>query len=393
MPIISDFIAKLQATHKTGNATEHSYRSAFEALFAALDPKVTALNEPKRVKCGAPDFIVCKGDIVIGHVEAKDLHIGIRGMKDSNKNQQDRYRAALPNLIYTNGLDWDFYRDGDLVESVTIASFVTGIQPKPDQYGTLENLLRDFTAQRPQTITSPKELAERMAGKANLIKDVLGNTLREDAGLQSELAAQYQGFKENLIHDITPEDFADIYAETIAYGMFAARLHDSTLDTFSRQEALELLPKSNPFLRSLFTYVAGYDLDDRVAWIIDDLARVFRACDVAKLMEGFGKLSGQNDPFLHFYETFLAAYNPAKRKSRGVWYTPEPVVNFIVRAVDEVLQTEFDLPDGLADISKITLDWDTGQSDKRANPSPSRKTCTACKSLTPPPERARFWPR
>ncbi|WP_246156519.1 type ISP restriction/modification enzyme [Aquicoccus porphyridii] len=286
-------------------------------------------------------------------------------MKDANKNQQDRYRAALSNLIYTNALDWDFYRDGDLVASVSIADFVMGIQPKPDQYETLENLLRDFIAQRPQTITSPRELATRMAGKANLIKDVLGNTLREDADLQTELAAQYHAFKENLIHDITPEDFADIYAETVAYGMFAARLHDPTPDTFSRQEALELLPKSNPFLRSLFTYVAGYDLDDRIAWIIDDLARVFRACHVDKLMEGFGKLTGQNDPFLHFYETFLAAYNPTKRKARGVWYTPEPVVNFIVRAVDEVLQSEFGLPDGLADTSKVTLDWDTGQTDAK----------------------------
>ncbi len=365
MTVISDFIASVKSIYATGNATEHSYRSAFETLFAALGEDVRALNEPKRVKCGAPDFIVQKGDIVIGHVEAKDLHIGLRGMKDANKNQQERYKAALSNLIYTNALDWDFYRDGELVASVTIADYVMGIQEKPDQFDTLENLLRDFIAQRPQTITSPKELATRMAGKANLIKDVLGNTLREDENLQTELAAQYHAFKENLIHDITAQDFADIYAETIAYGMFAARLHDTTLNTFSRQEALELLPKTNPFLRSLFTYVAGYDLDDRIAWIIDDLARVFRACDVSKLMEGFGKLTGQNDPFLHFYETFLAAYNPAKRKARGVWYTPEPVVNFIVRAVDEVLQTEFGLPDGLADTSKITINWDTGQTDRR----------------------------
>jgi len=82
-------------------------------------------------------------------------------------------------------------------------------------------------------------------------------------------------------------------------------------------------------------------------------------------MEGFGKLTGQRDPFLHFYETFLAAYNPAKRKARGVWYTPEPVVNFIVRAVDDVLQTEFNLADGLADTSKVTIDWETGQTDKK----------------------------
>ena len=365
MSIVSEFITSVQKTHATGNATEHSYRAAIETLFNTLGDGIHALNEPKRVKCGAPDFIIQLGDIVIGHVEAKDLHIGLRGMKDANKAQQQRYKAALPNLIYTNCLDWDFYRDGLLMASVSIADMLMGIQPKPDQYEGLENLLRDFIAQRPQTITAPRELAERMAGKANLIKDVLGNTLREDKDLQTELAAQYQAFKENLIHDITPEDFADIYAETIAYGMFAARLHDQTLDTFSRQEALELLPKSNPFLRSLFGYVAGYDLDDRIAWIIDDLARVFRACDVAKLMEGFGKLTGQNDPFLHFYETFLAAYNPAKRKARGVWYTPEPVVNFIVRAVDEVLQTEFGLPDGLADTSKVTIDWDIGQTDKK----------------------------
>lgn len=363
MSVISDFISRVQSIHATGNATEHSYRSAFEALFSALD--VTALNEPKRVKCGAPDFIISQGEIVIGHVEVKDLHIGIRAMKDANKDQQQRYKAALPNLIYTNGLDWDFYRDGELTASVTIADFQMGVIPNPDQYETLENLLRDFIVQKPQTITSPRDLAERMAGKANLIKDVLRKTLADDETIQNELTAQYQAFKENLIHDITPEDFTDIYAETIAYGMFAARLHDTTLDTFSRQEALELLPKSNPFLRSLFSYVAGYDLDDRIVWIIDDLARVFQACDVAKLMENFGKLTGQNDPFLHFYETFLAAYNPSKRKARGVWYTPEPVVNFIVRAVDDVLQTEFGLPDGLADTSKVTLDWDTGQTGRK----------------------------
>jgi len=379
--VISDFLSKVQSIHATGNATEHSYRSAFEALFAALG--VTALNEPKRVKCGAPDFIISSGEIVIGHVEAKDLHIGVKGMKDSNKAQQERYKAALPNLIYTNGLDWDFYRDGALMASVTIADFLMGVIPKPDQYETLENLLRDFIAQQPQTITSPRELAERMAGKANLIKDILRKTLADDEALQNELTAQYQAFKENLIHDITPEDFSDIYAETIAYGMFAARLHDTTLDTFSRQEALELLPKSNPFLRSLFSYVAGYDLDDRIAWIIDDLARVFQACDVAKLMEGFGKLTGQNDPFLHFYETFLAAYNPSKRKARGVWYTPEPVVNFIVRAVDEVLQTEFGLPDGLADTSKVTIDWDTGQTDKKGKAQTIKKEVHRVQILDP----------
>ena len=162
-------------------------------------------------------------------------------------------------------------------------------------------------------------------------------------------------FQQMLIHDINNSAFADIYAQTIAYGMFAARYHDPTLPTFSRQEAATLIPKSNPFLRKLFQDIAGYDLDDRLVWIVDELVNIFLASDVADIMRNFGKSTKQEDPVVHFYETFLAAYNPALRKARGVWYTPQPVVNFIVRAVDDLLKTEFNLPQGLADTSKIKI--------------------------------------
>lgn len=363
MSCITDFVSQIITTFKTGAATEHSYRSSFESLFKSLDNDVSALNEPKRVKCGAPDFIIQRGDLVVGHLEAKDLGVDIRNLKGYAKEQQKRYLDALPNLIYSNGLDWDFYRDGELIESVTIGTLSKGLTPDESKYSKLESLLADFIVQLPVSITRPEELAERMAGKAKLIKSVLYNALADDLGndADTDLESQFATFQENLIHDITPEGFADIYAETICYGMFAARLHDDSLETFSRHEALDKLPKTNPFLKNLFSYVAGPGLDDRIAWIIDDLAEIFRATDVAAIMAGFGELTGREDPFLHFYETFLAAYNPAKRKSRGVWYTPEAVVNFIVRAVDEVLQTEFGLDDGLADISKVEIDWDTGQ--------------------------------
>ncbi len=383
MSLISDFIARVQDVHKTGIAREHAYRPALHDLLKALGDDLTPVNDPAKSDVGAPDFIILRDNIAIGHLEAKDINLDIRAMKDANKRQQERYVGGLANLIYTNCLDWDFYRNGQRIASVTIGDFLMGIQPTPDAFDQLENLLRDFIAQRPQTITSPRDLAERMAGKAILIKDVLFNALRTDIALQTELAGQYLAFKEHLIHDIEPEDFADIYAETIAYGMFAARLHDDTPDTFSRREALDLLPKSNPFLRSLFSYVAGVDLDDRIAWIIDDLAAVFRAADVKKIMANFGKLTAQTDPFLHFYETFLGAYNPAKKKARGVWYTPEPVVNFIVRAVDEVLQTEFGLADGLADNSKIPIDWDTGQTDNKGKAVTIRKDVHRVQILDP----------
>jgi len=362
---ISEFVAEVAKIFDTGVATEHSYRPALGGLLNSFSKSSKAINEPKRVACGAPDFIVQRKELIVGHVEAKDLPVGLRAMKDANKNQLERYRKALPNLLYTNCLDWDFYRNGDLVASVSIGHYMFGVQALPENYGALVSLLETFFSQRPQTITSPKLLAEIMAGKAQLIKEVLHNALKADKNEATELTEQFHAFKENLIHEITIEDFADIYAETIAYGMFAARLHDDTPETFSRQEALTLLPKTNPFLRNLFAYLAGVNLDERIAWIIDDLANIFQFADVSKIMHAFGRLAGQNDPFLHFYETFLAAYNPAKRKSRGVWYTPEPVVNFIVRATDSVLKSEFGLMDGLADTSKVNIKWDTGQTGKR----------------------------
>ncbi|MGY6662101.1 MAG: type ISP restriction/modification enzyme [Glycocaulis sp.] len=367
MSVIAGYFEKIAATFKGGQATEHSYRPALYELFSALDERISVTNEPKRVAIGAPDFIFMRGDVPVGHCEAKDVGVELKALKGYSVEQKQRYLKGFTNLLYTNGLDFEFYREGELIRSISIGDVLMGLQPKPEAFAELEAQLKDFVAQTPRTITSSRRLAELMAAKAVLIKDVMGRALVADLERNgdTDLTAQYRAFQEHLIHDITAADFADIYAETIAYGLFAARLHDQTLDTFSRQEALELLPKSNPFLRRLFGYIAGPDLDDRMAWIIDDLTKIFLACNLNEIMADFGKLTGQNDPFLHFYETFLAAYNPAKRKARGVWYTPEPVVNFIVRAVDEVLKTEFGLADGLADTSKIRIDFDTGQTDKK----------------------------
>ncbi|MBQ6612667.1 MAG: N-6 DNA methylase, partial [Alistipes sp.] len=116
-----------------------------------------------------------------------------------------------------------------------------------------------------------------------------------------------------------------------------------------------LIPRTNPFLRQMFQYIAGYDLDERVAWIVDDLAEAFRASDINKVMAGYGKRTRQQDPMIHFYEDFLSAYDQRLRKNCGVYYTPQPVVNYIVRAVDEILQSEFGLPMGLADTSKTKV--------------------------------------
>ncbi|MEX1261813.1 MAG: type ISP restriction/modification enzyme, partial [Balneolaceae bacterium] len=244
------------------------------------------------------------------------------------------------------------------------------IRAVPEAEDKFRQMINDFATHSLQTIKSASKLSKMMAGKARLLSTIIENALNSDeqgksSSANNTLHEQLSAFQNVLIHDIDAKEFADIYAQTIAYGMFAARLHDTSLETFSRQEAARLIPKTNPFLRKLFQYIAGYDLDERIDWVVDALADIFRATDVDGLLNNFGKSTQQTDPIIHFYETFLAEFDPKLRKSRGVWYTPEPVVNFIVRAVDDILKDEFGLKDGLADTSKTKVKVKVPTHDKR----------------------------
>jgi predicted helicase len=357
---LDQYIDNINQRYKLGNATEHTFRGDLQTLIESIVPTVRATNEPKRQTCGAPDYILTKKEIPVGFIEAKDIGdkdlLGAK--KTGNKEQFDRYKASLNNLIFTDYLDFHLYIDGIFVTKIAIAEIQNGtIVPLPNNFATFTNLIKDFSTHVGQTIKNSKKLAEMMAGKARLLSDVIEKALTSDEikNENSTLKDQMNAFKEILIHDITAKGFADVYAQTIAYGMFAARLHDPTLPTFSRQEAAELIPKSNPFLRKLFGYIAGPDIDDRIKWIVDSLVEIFLACNVEEILKNYGKTTKMEDPIIHFYETFLSEYDPKLRKARGVWYTPAPVVNFIVRAVDDILKTEFDLPNGLADNSKTKI--------------------------------------
>jgi len=368
---IENYIDNINQRYKLGNATEHTFRGDLQQLLESLVPTIRATNEPKRQICGAPDYILTKKDIPVGFIEAKD--IGDKDLdgtkKTGNKEQFDRYKASLNNLIFTDYISFHLYREGEFITKISIAEITDkGIKPLPENFGNFENLIKDFCVHVGQTIKNSKKLAEMMAGKARLLSDIIGKALSSDEEHQedSTLKDQMLAFKQILIHDITPQGFADVYAQTIAYGMFAARLHDPTLDNFSRQEAAELIPKSNPFLRKLFGYIAGPDIDDRIKWVVENLSEIFLACNVEEILKNYGKSTKMEDPIIHFYETFLSEYDPKLRKSRGVWYTPQPVVNFIVRAVDEILKTEFDLPQGLADTSKTSIKVNTQTADKRS---------------------------
>ena len=354
---LDQYISSINTRYKLGNATEHTFRGDLQQLIESMEPGVRATNEPKRQKCGAPDFILTRKDIPVGFIEAKDIgDTDLDGNKKTgNKEQFDRYKNSLSNLIFTDYLSFHFYSNGQFSQKMVIGEVRNGkIVPLTQNFESFTYLLKYFCTHIGQTITSSKQLAEMMANKARLLADIIEKALLSDEETQenSTLKDQMNAFREILIHDITPKGFADVYAQTIAYGMFAARLHDTNLDSFSRQEAAELIPRSNPFLRKLFNYIAGPDLDDRIKWIVDNLVEVFLACNVEELLKDYGRDTKTEDPVIHFYETFLSEYDPKLRKARGVWYTPQPVVNFIVRAVDDILKSEFNLPQGLADSSR-----------------------------------------
>ena len=359
----SFYVQKVETHLKAGNATEHTYRSALETLIQALASNIIATNEPKRIKCGAPDFIVTRQDnaapLTLGYIEAKD--VGVR-LDDVEKSEQlTRYLNSLNNLLLTDYLEFRWYVNGEWRETACIGTVGKNGAVKVDQRGktAVQQMLLSFIALQPASITTPRDLAVQMARLTTLMRNLIVNMLSQQ-GEQGELYHQLLAFRSTLLPALSVAGFADMYAQTIAYGLFAARIMQKAGSLFTREHAAYLLPKTNPFLRKLFIYIAGPDLDERVAWLADDIAQLLAYTDMAAILRDFGKHTRQEDPVVHFYETFLATYDPSLRERRGVYYTPEPVVSFMVRAVDELLVTHFRCLDGLADQHTLILDPATG---------------------------------
>ncbi|MDP9179197.1 MAG: N-6 DNA methylase, partial [Gemmatimonadota bacterium] len=340
--------------HLAGNvATEHTYRSALERLVEGLGKNVTATNEPKRIRCGAPDFIVTTGEVPLGYIEAKD--VGTSLDKEETSEQLERYLPSLANLILTDYIEFRWYVNGEARPAARLGDtdakgnlYVSEGGPK-----AVESLLTAFLNADVPTVSSPKELAIRMAAIARLTRDTIERALAEEKE-SGPLHVQMKGFKEVLLHDLTEKKFADMYAQTICYGLFAARANSDSNKRFTREHAAYLLPKTNPFLRQMFGHIAGPELAESIVWAVDDVAELLHRADMTAILRDFGRRTKRQDPVLHFYETFLAEYDPALRERAGVYFTPEPVVDYIVHSIDNVLRKSFGLK-GLADSTKINI--------------------------------------
>ena len=357
MTIITDYLNAIEKEFQTGNATEHSYRPMLKQFLdewsqnfaSAIDYNIT--NEPRRIAGNAPDFLVRRGEVSLGWIETKPLGADLDAEEKSE--QLKRYRKAFPNLILTDYVEFRLYSAGENRLSVRIAD-IDGATNRLINRNTDDTevslFLSEFFGAEPLRIGKASDLARMLSGKAQLLKaaivEILQNTSNNE--LQNRLAA----FREHLIADLSEADFADMMAQTITYSLFAARCHH-THGGFTRARAIEILDEMNPFLSQLL-WVSIQRLT-QLHWIIDPIAELLDLADMESITADFGTEGRQAGPIIHFYEDFLSDYDPEIRKRRGVYYTPEPVVSYIVRSVDTVLTEQFNLPDGLAHTGTVDV--------------------------------------
>ncbi|MFZ2413708.1 MAG: type ISP restriction/modification enzyme [Candidatus Cryosericum sp.] len=360
---VEKYLKAVAAQVRQGDAREESYYDALKALFVELGPQdsnahTTLTVLPRETEAGNPDMRVWSGDQhVIGYVECKEPNQANLDRVEVSE-QLKRYRAAFPNVILTNFLEFRLFRQGEpFGEPVTIGGRETlALCKEPpfqheDQFREL--LARFFEFQLPRTYTS-QTLAIVLADRTRYLQQQVLAQLVDDENDKrgSELVNLMAEFKQVLMSDLTSDTFADLYAQTITYGLFAARMR--VAGTFTRQTAIDGIPATIGILRKLFRYISVGETPERLSVIIDDIADVLAVANTDLVFRGYGK--NGRDPVADFYETFLGEYDPAKKKQHGVYYTPQPVVNYIVRSVDQILRDSFGKPDGLADPSVTVLD-------------------------------------
>lgn len=352
--LFTNYIKSVSNKFSHKETSEMGYRTDFENLLKGIfySINVKRIDHDARAKQGnKPDFVVLKNDVPILYIEAKDIGISLDKVEKSE--QMARY-FGYANLVLTDYVEFRFYRNGlPYGEPIKIADYdlkERTINAYSHNYDLLSKTLLDFAQSHKEPIKSGVHLAKIMGGKAQRIRDNVQQFLGGASEQNKELFRVYDAIKKMLVHDLSLESFSDMYAQTLVYGLFVARYYDDSAQTFSRQEARDLVPASNPFLQHFFDHIAGPNFDKRLSYIVDELCEAFQHADTKKLVEEY---MVDADPIIHFYEDFLKEYDPALRKKMGAYYTPLPVVNFIVRSVDHILKKDFGLAQGLADTAKL----------------------------------------
>ena len=372
---IREYARKINAK-LTGGATEQTHRLAFEEFTNHLAGGEYAYNEGQTDESTIPDFVIRTNAADIGHIECKNVPIDLGPIEEDseksvpstdNGKQLKRYRVRYQNLLLTNYHEFRWFKNGARRgDNVRLLDWNGEKKVRLHAGGTDDaiELFRDFLTTGPQPVNDAKELAEKLARLTRQLRDAI-ERLFEHHEASLFLENTKDTFERTLIPDLQARQFADMYAQTLAYGLFVARVNHSGQRKFDRLSASGEIPRAIPFLRQVFDSLVRVEINDEpYVDIIDDISEVLCSADMASVLQDFGRSTATEDPVQHFYETFLNEYDSNIRVSRGVYYTPEPVVSYIVRSVDYILRHSFACEDGLADTSKIEYSMkDLGESE------------------------------
>lgn len=364
--LLPEYLERLAATEERGDAREESFYPALADLLTRWAAQagregVHVTTIPRKTRDCCLDFQVWRGPHrLVGYIEAKRPAADLDAAEESG--QLRRYRETFPNLVLTNFRELRLYRQGQRVARATIP----GLRPPRWRSGDMAAaeaelsalLERFFEFERPAK-PGASALALALARRARVLEARIEDLLERDKGREepSELTGFYRALRSRLIADLTERQFADLYAQTVAYGLLAARCwEDGELD---RRTLYERIPAASGILRDVFRYIS-LSPPPEIRWIVDDLVDLLRPAPLKRVLERDFRQRRGRDPILHVYETFLQHYDPELRARRGVYYTPPEVVSYIVRSIDHLLRTRLGRPDGLADPRVWLLDPASG---------------------------------
>lgn len=376
-----DYLLALRKT-QIGDKTELMDRAALQSLLEAAanagTTGITVQHEPKRVTDkGAPDFKISKGGLILGYVENKQ--IGENLDKVLKSDQIKKYKTLSQNILLTDYLNF-IWINKDGVQRETLCHETDLENPKfklrDDRVEAVSKLLQACFSTAPEGIGRAQQLALALATRSRLLRDYLGEELERQQRDHTEgrLYGLFQIFRDQVFHELTLPEFADAFAQMLAYGLFLARLN-SDAQPVTLHNAREFVPGSFRLIRELIDFLTELvKIEYRdVRWVVEEVLSIVNNLDLAAIHQNLSfrqrkaisrKLRAsdeeehrlfERDPFIYFYEDFLKAYDPEMRKGRGVYYTPPPIVNFIVRAVDDILKENFNIRDGLADDKRVTV--------------------------------------
>lgn len=339
-----------------GNFLERFTKEYFKKEISAVAEQ-SSKNYEKGV--GFPDITIKENDFTLGYIEVKLPTDNIDDKKF--KEQFDRYKGSLENIIFTNLKIWQLWQ-WDKEGNAKIAKEIIFDYASPKEEEFLK-LFGAFIGFRMVQATTAKQLAVNLAKRTKLLASLLTEIL-EDETQNKLLLETKEAFKTTLLHDIDDKSFTNLIAETFTYSLFIAKLEHferGKQDELTLTTAVDYIPRTIPVLNDLYQLAQNlskqiFDIKESVELILKELNN----CAIEKIRNSFYKENSSNEPILYFYETFLKEYDKETKKKRGAYYTPKPVVDFIVKSVDALLMETFGLKDGMMTPSVKLLDPATG---------------------------------